>query len=797
MFKNYFKTTFRYLWRNKAFTFINLIGLATGLCVCLFALLYISFELSYDKFNTKGDNIYRVVTDVKTGVGTNYESAPPALGPMLQQANPGVKAYARVFFDYYIVRKDDTHFSEETVAYADSSIFDVFTLPLVSGDKASIFAAPFQAVLSESAARRYFGTADPVGKQLLLDGKYNATVTGVMKDIPNNAHFKSDILLSMASLKSFNAADDWNNNWSMFGFNTYVLLDSHYNINQLKAMLPAFTKQHFDQSLAKYTLNIEPLKDIYLKGKARGSKGGSIATGNITNVYIFGIIAIFVLLIASFNFINLTTALSLNRAKEVGVRKVLGASKGQLVIQFLMDAVLLCVAAFGIAILLYALLIPLFNSVAGKTIVSGVFEQAGYMVMLFGVALVLGLLSGIYPAFFISGFEPLSSIKGSISSGLSAVAFRKALVIGQFTISVVLIVATVVVYRQLNYMQNHDLGFKKDHALVIDFHYDARIIDHTEAVKQQLTALPGVSMASMASCVPGRPNRKFKAKIENAAHTMQDLQIDGYMVDEDFLKQYDVKVIAGRAFSKDYANDMVNAMIINETAAHSLGYANAADAVGKQFQQMIGKGTIIGVVKDFHYHSYLEQVQPLTMRMAPGFYTFLTLNVSSQNIQEAIANLQATWQKITPGMPMSYFFADEAYNAQYQSEERFGKLFTCFATLAILISCLGLLGLSAYSIAQRRKEIGIRKVLGASVSGIVGLLGKEALGLVFVAFLIASPVSWFLMNKWLQGFAYRINVSWWMFVLAGLSTLMVVFVTIGYQTVKAAVANPVKSLRAE
>lgn len=797
MFKNYFKTAFRYLWRNKAFTFINLIGLAAGLCVCFFALLYISFELSYDKFNTKADNIYRVVTDVKTGVGTSYESAPAALGPMLQQASPGVKAYARVFFDYYIVRKDDTHFSEETVAYADSSIFDVFTLPLVSGDKTAVFTAPFQAVLSESAAHRYFGTSDPVGKQLLLDGKYNTTVTGVMKDIPNNSHFKSDILLSMSSLMSFGTADNWMNRWSTFGFNTYVLLDDNYNANRLKSILPAFAKQHFDQSQAKYTLSIEPLKNIYLKSKARGNKGGSIITGNITNVYVFGIIAMFVLLIASFNFINLTTALSLNRAKEVGVRKVLGASKGQLVIQFLMDAVLLCIAAFGLAMLLYALLIPLFNNVAGKTIVAGVFEQGRYMLMLFGLALALGLLSGIYPAFFISGFEPLSSIKGSIGSGVRAVAFRKALVIGQFTISVVLIVATIVVYRQLNYMQNHDLGFKKDHMLVIDFHYDARITEHTEAVKQQLTALSGVSMASMASCVPGRANRKFKAKIENVAHVMQDLQIDGYMVDQDFLKQYDVKVIAGRSFSRDYANDMVNAMIINETAARSLGYANPADAVGKQFQQMIGKGVIIGVVKDFHYHSYQEQVQPLTMRMAPGFYTFLTLNVSSQNIRETIGTLQAAWQRITPGMPMSYFFADEAYNAQYQSEERFGKLFTCFATLAIMISCLGLLGLSAYSITQRRKEIGIRKVLGASVSGIVSLLGKEALWLVLAAFIIATPVSWLLMSKWLQSFAYRISISWWMFAVAGISTLVVVFVTIGYQTVKAAIANPVKSLRTE
>ncbi|GAA4329941.1 ABC transporter permease [Mucilaginibacter gynuensis] len=797
MLKNYFKTTFRYLWRNKVFTGINLTGLACGLCVCFFALLYINFELSYDKFNTKANRIYRVVTDVKTGAGTNYESAPAAMGPFLQQASPGVRAYARVFMDYYIVRKDDDHFSEETIAYADSSIFDVFTLPLISGTPATVFNAPYNAVLSESAAHRYFGNEDPVGKTLLLDGKYNTAITGVMKDIPNNSHFKTDILLSMQSLMGAENYNGWMSDWSKFGFNTYILLDEHYAPAQLTAMLPGFVNKNFDQSKAKYTVNIEPLTDVYLKGKPRGNKGGSILTGNITNVYIFGVIAIFVLFIAAFNFINLTTALSLNRAKEVGVRKVLGASRGQLIIQFLLDAVLLCALAFTVAVLLSLLLMPLFNSLAGKTIATGIFEQSIYILLLFGVTLILGLLSGIYPALFISGFEPLSTIKGKITSGVSAVTFRKVLVVGQFAISVILIVGTIVVYQQLDFMQNHELGFKKDHTLVIDFHHDDRIYDHADAVKEQLTAIQGVSKASLASCVPGRANRKFPTKIEDARREMVDMQPDAYMVDEDFLKQYEIKIVAGRNFSKQFSTDKWEAMLINETAARSLGYNNPAEAIGKHFEQLHKKGTIIGVVKDFHYHSYQEQVQPLTLRMAPGFYTFLTLNVSSQNIKQTIASLQNQWQKLTPGMPMSYFFADEAYNAQYQSEERFGKLFSCFATLAILISCLGLLGLSAYSIAQRRKEIGIRKVLGASVATIVNMLGKEAVWLVAIAFIIAAPLSWLFMQSWLQGFAYRINITWWMFAAAGFATLAVVFITISFQTVKAAIANPVKSLRTE
>ncbi|HEY9196623.1 MAG TPA: ABC transporter permease, partial [Mucilaginibacter sp.] len=590
MFKNYLKTTFRYLWRNKSFTFINLIGLASGLCVCLFALLYINFELSYDKFNTRAGNIYRVVTDVKTATGTNYESAPAALGPMLQQASPGIKAFTRVFFDYYIVRKDDSHFSEETVAYADSSIFDVFTLPLVSGSKASVFVAPYQAVLSESAARRYFGNQEAIGKTLLLDGKYKTTVTGIMKDIPNTSHFKTDILLSMSSLMNSDTYNDWMNSWNRFGFNTYVLLSDHYTPKQLNTILPEFIKQHFDQSEAKYTLNLEPLTDIYLKGIPRGSKGGSITTGNTNNVYIFGIIAVFVLIIASFNFVNLTTALSVNRAKEVGIRKVLGASKLQLIMRFLLDAVVLCMIAFGLALLLAALLRDMFNTIAGKTIATGIFEHGGYLLYLFGTALLLGLISGFYPALFISGFEPLVAIKGFSANKMSPATFRKLLVITQFSVSIILIVATIVVYRQLNYMRNHDLGFNKNHMLVVDFHYDERITGSAEAVKQQLTSINGVNMASMASCVPGRPNRRFKSKIENAAHNMQDVQTDGYMVDADFIKQYGIRLIAGRNFNANQATDMRDVMIINETAARSLGYPHPADAIGRQFQQMSGKG---------------------------------------------------------------------------------------------------------------------------------------------------------------------------------------------------------------
>ncbi len=796
MLKNNFKTAFRYLWSHKIFSGINLIGLATGLCVCFFALLYVHFELSYDNYNQKGDRIYRLVTDLKTSAGTNYESASAPMAPAIQASFPEVQAATRIFLDYLIVQKDQNNFGEEAIAYADSSLFSVFTLPLVKGNASTVFNTPFNIVLSETAAKKYFGKEDPVGKTLLIDGKNSATVTGVMKDIPYNSHLRVDILVSMSTLlKEY--APGMNTKWNKFGFYTYILLPENYSPSKLAAKLPEFVKQNMDESQVKYSLSLEPLKDVYLKGKSRGSRTGSSISGNINNVYIFSLIAIFVLFIACFNFINLTTAFSLQRAKEIGVRKVMGASKKQLIFQFLIDAVFLCLIAFAIAIFLSVLLLPLFNQLSGKIISTTIFKHVNYIGLLLFIAVSIGFLSGIYPAFFLSDFQPISSLKGKFILGSKGITLRKTLVIAQFSISIILIVATIVVYTQLHFMQNHELGFKKDHQLVIDFHFDNRIIDHDETVKQQLMSLPGISMASMSSAIPGRYNHTFPTEIEDPNKGMLELRSNSYFVDYDFLDQYQIKLIAGRSFSKGITSDLRNSMIINEAALKSLGYNDPNAAIGKHFVQRGNTGTIIGVIKDFHFHSFTEEVHPLTLMVSPGFFTFLTLNISSQNLQATVNSLENKWKELVPGMPMIYFFSDDAYNAQYKAEARFGKLFMCFAIIAIVISCLGLLGLSAFSTAKRTKEIGIRKVLGSSVSGIVTLLNKDFLMPVLVAFIISIPIAWFGMNKWLQEFAYRINISWWIFALAGMSALIIALVTISFQAIKAAVANPVESLRSE
>ena len=796
MLKNNFKTAFRYLWSHKVFSGINLIGLATGLCVSFFAILYVHFELSYDNYNKDADRIYRLVTDVETSAGTNYESTSAPMAPAITAAFPEVQAATRVFLDYLIVQKDQDNYGEESIAYADSSLFSVFTLPLVRGNIATIFNVPFNIVLSETAAKKYFGKEDSIGKTLLIDGENPATVTGIMKDMPNNSHFRVDIFLSMSTLlKEF--APGMNTNWNKFGFYTYLLLPENYNSSKLSAKFPDFIKNNMDESQVKYSLALESLKDVYLKGKSRGNRTGSSVSGNINNVYIFSLIALFVLFIACFNFINLTTAFSLQRAKEIGVRKVLGASKKQLIFQFIFDAVLLCIIAFVSALILCILLLPVVNQLSAKVITTTVLEPIRYIGLLFLIAISIGLLSGVYPAFFLSRFQPVSSLKGKFISGTKGLLLRKVLIVAQFSISIILIVATIVVYTQLHYMQNHDLGFKKDHQLVIDFHFDDEIINHSEVVKQQLMSLPGISMASMSSAIPGRFNHTFPTEIEGPKKGMEEFRSDSYFVDDDFLSQYQIQLIAGRAFSKNVSSDTKNAMIINEAALKSLGYNDPSLVIGKRFTQRGNSGTIIGVIKDFHFHSFTEEVRPLTFIVAPGFFTFLTLDISSKNLQGTMKSLESKWKELAPGMPMIYFFADDAYNAQYKSEAQFGKLFMWLAIAAILLSCLGLLGLSAFSTVQRTKEIGIRKVLGSSVSAIVKLLTKDFLKIILVAFVIGVPIAWFGMNKWLQEFAYRVNISWWIFALAGISVMFIAFLTISFQAIKAAVANPVESLRTE
>ncbi|MPR34842.1 ABC transporter permease [Salmonirosea aquatica] len=791
MLRNYLKITLRNLIRSKTYSIINIGGLTLGIVVCFFALLYVRFELSYDTFNEKADRIYRLVTDVETSNGIEYQSTPGALAPALQGTFPEVEGATRVFLDYLILQKEQDEAREEKIAYADSSLFSIFTLPLISGNPATILNAPYQVVLSETAARTYFGTADPLGKVLLVNGKDPATVTGIMKDMPQNSHFRVEVLVSMATLGS-----SWQTNWKRYFFYTYLLLPEHCDTQALSARMTDFVRQHYDQSQSKQTLSLEPLTDVYLHGQARGSRTGSSTHGNMGEIYIFSLVAAFVLFIASFNFINLTTAFATCRMKEVGVRKVLGAERQQLVGQFLMDAGLITLIAFVLAVVFCVLLLPSFNDLAGKIVTTGVFATGRYLAWLFGIAVTIGLVSGLYPALFLSGFRPLVGLQGT-SPRQNGPTLRQVLVVAQFTVSAILIISTLVVYSQLHHMRNYDLGFQNDHKVVVDFQFDGGIIAHSTTIKQQLSRLANVSEVSMSSSIPGRANHTYPTQLENQSREMQTLESDVYFVDHDFLRQYQIELAAGRALSPQLASDSTQAILINETAARSLGYANPADALGKRFEQLNRRGTIVGVIRDFHFQSLQDEIRPLTLRISPSFLTFMTFTISPENTQETVADLQREWQKLVPEVPFVSFFADHAYNEQYVREERFGKLFLYLAAVAILISCMGLFGLSVFNTESRTREIGVRKVLGASVVSIVTLLSKDFLKLVVLAILVASPIAWYGMSRWLQTFAYKISIEWWVFALSGLLAVGIALLTVSSQAIKAALMNPVKSLRSE
>jgi putative ABC transport system permease protein len=792
MIKNYFKIAFRNLWRHRVFSFINIMGLTVGMTACLLIFLYVRFELSYDKFHPKADRIYRMVTDLKTPSETVYPSGPAwAVGPHLQFDLPEVEAFTRVDYDNLLVRKGDIKFNEDGAIWADPAFFTIFNFPLLKGDARFALTQPFSIVLSETAAKKYFGKEDPMGKTLLITGEGKpAIVTGVMKDMPENTLIKSDMVLSLVTITQ-QYAKGIDNEWGNYGPYTFILLKPGSNAVALQKKFPTFLDKWNGAEMKKMqmfpTLLLEPLKDVYLRSTRDGSKG------NMMNVYVFSIIALFILVIACINFINLTTARASERAKEVGIRKVAGAVRGQLARQFIGESVIICLIAFLLTLGLSSLLLSSFNQLAGKIISTGIFSNIGLLFLLLGIALVIGLLAGIYPAFILSSFKPIMVLKGRFATGAKGSILRKSLVITQFAISTALIIGTIIVYTQMQYMRSRDLGFKKDQVLVVDTNGD----DKRETFQKLVANLPKVKATTLSGSVPGGGHQGAYSEVENAKGDLQIANLDLYYVDFDYIPFYDIKMAAGRPFDRAYKTDSNNAMILNEAAVKLLGYHSPQDAVGKRFKQWGHEGQIIGVIKDFHYHSLQSPIKPLTMRMDWGRFGLLSIKLDPTNTQSTIAAIEKQFKTVIPNRPFSYYFMDEFFDRQYRSEERFGRLFLNFAALAIFISCLGLLGLASYSTMQRTREIGIRKVMGASVSNIINLLSKEFLKLVIISFFIAAPVAWYFMNKWLLDFAYRTKISWWVFAGAGILAVLVAVITISVQAFKAAVANPVKSLRTE
>ena len=811
MFKNYFKIALRNLWKHKGFSIINIIGLAMGLACFIMIAMYVVDELSYDKYNDKAERIYRINSDIRFG-GTDLIMAVSAdpIGATLKKDYPQVEEYTRIYASSgsKLIKKGNDYINEDRVANADSTLFDVFTFPAITGDTKNALNEPNTVVITESTAKKYFGgTSAAMGKNVETDerGSTLYKVTAVIKDIPHNSHFNYDFFFSMDNV------DYRFGNFLSHNFHTYVLLKpgtdykefnknfkqviDRYILPQAKQFMKIESMDDFAKTGNKLEYSLIPLTDIHLHSSRQVELG---VNGNIQYVYIFSAVALFILLIACINFMNLSTARSAGRAKEVGIRKVLGTEKRSLIGQFLTESTLMAFIALLLAFVFTWLSLSWFNSIAGKEMQISVLLKPQYLIFLLLLPVIVGILAGSYPAFFLSSFQPIAVLKGKINSGFKKSNLRSSLVVIQFTTSIILITGTIIIYNQLNYIQTAKLGFNKDQVLVINNPGVQR--ENREAFKNEIAKLNGVKSASFAGYLPvsnsSRSDNTYST--EPVMNEKNGFNMQNWNIDYNYIPTMGMEIIKGRNFSPEFGADS-SAMIINESTAKVLGFENP---IGKKVYSSTGPDgvsisyNIIGVVRNFNYESLRKNVGPLSFQLGNNRWAS-AYRVSTADIAGLLKSVESKYKEMAPGMPFSYEFLDESFDHMYREEQRVGKVALTFSLLAVLIACLGLFGLATYMAEQRTKEIGVRKVLGASVPDVVSMLSKDFLKLVFISFVIAVPVSWWGMNKWLQDFAYRISIGWWIFIAAGVIAMLIALFTVSFQAIKAALANPVKSLRTE
>jgi putative ABC transport system permease protein len=805
MFKNYIKTAVRNIRRNKLYSLLNIVGLSIGVACCLMILLYVQNELSYDRFHAKADRIYRVNTiiDLKDR-HMNFASTAHVQGPMLKEEFPEIENYVR--FNYYgsrrVIQYNDRSFTEEKFIWVDNSIFDVFSFKLLKGSPEDALVEPNTVVITEEMAQKYFGKEDPIGKNLLVHNETLYMVTGVMENIPMNAHFRPDFFASFSTLDlkpTGNAAEDLMSN---IDYLTFILLREGTDYKQLEGKFEGFVQRHLGPLLeafdGKARYELDPLTRIYLHSNRQGELE---RTGDITYVYLFSGIGLFILLLACLNFMNLSTARSANRAKEVGLRKVVGAQRRQLIRQFIGESMILTFIAIFLALLLVGFSLPLFNSISGKVLTMDYFTKIPFIGGLIGLFVFISLIGGSYPAFFLSAFRPVEVLQGRLKKGTKSPFLRIALVSLQFTVSIVLIIGTLIVDKQLNFMRNKKLGYDKDHVIALRIRNEETQKKY-ETIKNELLKHPNILSVTASSSLPLGRN-SFSAHHAVGKPESELTMLHSQIVDEDFIGTYDIKIVIGRNFSKDFPTDRQEAVLINEAAVQKLGWHD--NPLGQQIEVFLSldkrkRYRVIGVVQNYHFESLHKEIEPLILYNSNphgGNYYRISMRTSPERIQETVAFVKSKWNEFDSQYPLEYVFLDEEYDRLYRDEERLGQLFGYFTALAILIGCLGLFGLSAFSAEQRTKEIGIRKVLGASIPGVILLLVKEFTKWVAVAVLIAWPVGYFIMNKWLQNFAYRINLEFRIFLSAAMLALIISIITVIYQASRAALANPIDSLRYE
>ncbi len=795
MFKNYLKIAVRNIFKNKIYSFINIAGLSIGLAGFILISILIKNELSYENFHRKENRIYRVVEiQNQKGIGKlNVAVTMGPLSPALKDYFPEIENSARLKpVPSVFCKIGSVGFYEDGLSFADRSVFDIFTIPFIKGNPKTALETPNSLIISETIAQKYFNNDNPLGKTITISGvtgNSDFVVTGVIKDYPKNSHIFFNML---GSYKFIENSFNWLKSWETNSLATYILLKKGINYKEVENKFSGFLKDNVPkESQSDLQMYLQPLKDVHLYSTNIIYQTYSRNEGSAETVYLFSVIAFFILLIACINFMNLATARSTKRIKEIGMRKVLGSSRRKLIYQFIGEAVFISLIAFVLSIFIVEISFPLFKNIFEDRIIFSYTGSAMFFLELIGITLFVGIISGSYPAVFLSKFQPAQSLKGNLPSKNKGSFLRKVMVILQFSIAVILMICTGIVANQMSFIRNKNLGFNKEHIIYLPIRSkDTR--DKINLLKTELRKNPQIIDAAAGSGLAGASGSEGDVTVAGTNGQTKLMMRYSY-VDPDYVNTMQMKIVEGRNFSPLHSTDSSASVIINEAAVKKFGWKNP---LGKQFE---GKPllTVIGIVKDFNFFSLHSAIGPLMMSIQPDEFNYLLLRIKPGNIPETINYIENIWKRIVPGRPFDYAFLDKHFDDIYKSDRQTGEMFGFFSFLAIFIACLGLFGLASYTVEQRTKEIGVRKVLGASVGSVIFLLSKDFLKLVLAAAIVAVPISYYLMNIWLQNFAYKIKISWWMFAAAAAAALTIAIVTTIFHALKAATSNPIKSLRYE
>ncbi len=796
MLRNYVKVAFRALWKNKEFSIINIAGLAIGFSVCLLIAIYVLDELSYDRFHENADRIVRLTPTLHMPKGDRPRAvtAPP-MGPTLQANFPEIEKIVRITGSSRTLAYQDKKIYDTKIFYADSTFFGVFSYPMITGSPETALVNPYSIVLTETSAKKYFRDENPLGKLMTFSDSITLTVTGVIKNIPENSHLQFDVLLSYATIWEMNKHEP-EDNWFYNNMYTYILLRRGQDRKDLESKFPAFLENQLSDAKKEsglwYDFYLQPVTDIHLRSDLAAEMSHN---GSIKYVYTFSVIGVLVLLVACANYINLSTAKSLSRVRELGMRKVIGARRPQLISQLFGESIAVTLIAALLASAIVTSLLPVFNSITGKNLQFQQLLRTDISLAFAGIFLAISLLAGAYPALTMSSYAPIKALKASARQSRENVALRKGLVIFQFAISIFLIAGTIVIFRQMHFLQNQRLGLNKDQ--IIELRLRSSLIGKGATIKNEIANVSGVLSTAVTSFSYENDISNI-AVLPEGAEPNQMTSEASHAIDENFIETFQIGLAAGRNFSHEYPSDSAEGFIVNETAVKYFNWGTPEEAIGKKLDWGLGKkGAVVGVVKDFNFFSAHQQIRPLIMHIYPEWDGFIAIRFDASQAANIVDRLEQKWNSLGLDSPFDYSFMDKDFEKLYRGEQQTQKVVTVLSSLAIFIACLGLFGLAAFTAEQRTKEIGVRKVLGADVLSVVTLLSRDFVVLVIISMVLAIPLSWLALSKWLDSFAYKTAMPWWIFAVSGIAALLIALFTVSFQSIKAATANPVNSLRNE